>query len=256
MSSLKKRLGKGDLVVGIMISELRNPNFVHLLAQSGYDFFIIDNEHGAYSPETVSDIIAAARGAGIVPIVRIPEIRRETILKPLDSGAAGLLVPLVNTAEQAREVIFHAKYPPLGNRGVALRRPHSLYRKVNAADYLRQANEETLIAVQVETPQAVQNLPAIVSVPGIDAVFVGPIDLSVSLGIPGEVNHPREIEAIDKVLSVCLPEKVVGIQLFDVPSIKTWVQKGMRLISYSSDSALLADAAAAGVAEIKKSGAV
>jgi len=253
MSSLRERLKKGDLVVGIMVSELRNPNFVHMLAQSGYDFFIIDNEHGAYSPETVSDIIAAARGAGIAPLVRIPEIRRETILKPLDSGAAGLLVPLVNTAEQAREVIFHAKYPPLGNRGVALRRPHSLYRKVNAADYLRQANEETLIAVQVETPQSISNLSEIAAVPGIDVVFVGPFDLSVSLGIPGEVNHPREIEAIDKVLSVCLPEKVVGIQLFDVPSIKTWVQKGIRLISYSSDSALLADAAAAGVADIKKS---
>jgi 2-keto-3-deoxy-L-rhamnonate aldolase RhmA len=254
MFSLKKRLLKGDLVVGLMISELRNPNFVHMLALNGYDFFILDNEHGAYSPETVSDIIAAARGAEIVPIVRIPEIRRETILKPLDSGAAGLLVPLVNTAEQAREVIFHAKYPPMGNRGVALRRPHSLYRKVGAADYLREANEETLIAVQAETPQSIQNLEEITAVPGIDVVFVGPFDLSVSLGIPGEVNHPRETEAIDKILAVCLPKKIaVGIQLFDVPSIKTWVQKGMRLISYSSDSALLADAAAAGVAEIKRS---
>ena len=114
MASLRERLKKGDLVVGLMVSELRNPNFVHMLGQNGYDFFILDNEHGAYSPETVSDIIAAARGAGIAPIVRIPEIRRESILKPLDSGAAGLLVPLVNTAAQAREVIFHAKYPPLG----------------------------------------------------------------------------------------------------------------------------------------------
>jgi 2-keto-3-deoxy-L-rhamnonate aldolase RhmA len=254
MFALKKRLKMGELVVGLMVSELRNPNFVNMLALNGYDFFIIDNEHGAYSPETVSDIIAAARGVGIAPIVRIPEIRRETILKPLDSGAAGLLVPLVNTAEQAREVIFHAKYPPIGNRGVALRRPHSLYRKVGAADYLRQANDETLIAVQAETPQSIRNLNEITTVPGIDVVFVGPFDLSVSLGIPGEVNHPREIEAIDKILAVCLPKKIdVGIQLFDVPSIKSWVQKGMRLISYSSDSALLSDAAAAGVAEIKKS---
>jgi len=257
MFSLKKRLKKGELVVGLMISELRNPNFVYMLALNGYDFFIIDNEHGAYSPETVSDIIAAARGAGIAPIVRIPEIRRETILKPLDSGAAGLLIPQVNTVEQAREVIHHAKYPPDGNRGVALRRPHNLYKKVVPADYLREANEETLIAVQVENPQSIQNLPEIAGVPGVDVAFVGPFDLSVSLGIPGEVNHPRETEAIDKVLAVCLPKKIaVGIQLFDVPSIKSWVQKGMRLISYSSDSALLADAAAAGVAEIKKAGAV
>jgi len=253
MLSLKKRLSKGDLVVGLMISELRNPNFVHMLTLSGYDFFILDNEHGAYSPETVSDIIAAARGAGISPIVRIPEIRRETILKPLDSGAAGLLVPQVNTVEQAREVIYHAKYPPAGNRGVALRRPHNLYRKVVPADYLRQANEEVLIAVQAETPQSIQNLEEIVAVPGIDVVFVGPFDLSVSLGIPGEVNHPREVEAIDKVIAICRRSTTgVGIQLFDVPSIQSWVQKGMRMISYSSDSALLADAAAAGVAQIRK----
>jgi len=253
MSSLKARLKKGDLVVGLMISELRNPNFVHMLALNGYDFFILDNEHGAYSPETVSDNIAGARGAGITPIVRIPEIRRETILKPLDSGAAGLLVPQVNTVEQAKEVIYHAKYPPMGNRGVALRRPHNLYCDVVPTDYLRQANEETLIAVQAETPQAIQNLEEIVAVPGIDVVFIGPFDLSVSLGIPGEVNHPREIEAIDKVIEISRRRGVgVGIQLFDVPSIQSWVRKGMRMISYNSDSAILAKAAAAGVAEIRK----
>jgi 4-hydroxy-2-oxoheptanedioate aldolase len=93
-----------------------------------------------------------------------------------------------------------------------------------------------------------------VAVPGVDVVFVGPFDLSVSLGIPGEINHPREIEAIDKVIETCRKRNTaVGIQLFDVPSIQTWVQKGMRMISYNSDSAILADAAASAVAEIKKS---
>jgi 2-keto-3-deoxy-L-rhamnonate aldolase RhmA len=251
--SLKSRMAKGELVVGLMISELRNPNFVFMLSQSGFDFFILDNEHGAYSPETVSDIIAAARGAGIAPIVRIPEIRRETILKPLDSGAGGLLVPQVNTVEQAKEVVFHAKYPPVGNRGAALRRPHSLYRKVAPKEYLAQANADTLIAVQAETSESIQNLGEIVAVPGIDVVFIGPFDLSISLGIPGDIHLPKEIEAIDKVLETCRQSNTaVGIQLFDVPSIKTWVQKGMRMISYSSDSAILADALATGVAEIKK----
>ena len=119
VSSFKQRLRDGDLLVGTLISEIRNPNVMYMLAQSGFDFVIIDCEHGAYSPETVSDLIAAARGAGVPAIVRICEIRRETILKPLDSGAAGLLVPQVNTVEQAREVVFHAKYPAEGNRGVA-----------------------------------------------------------------------------------------------------------------------------------------
>jgi len=152
MFQLKNRLKKGELLVGTMISEIRNPNIAYLLARNGYDFFIIDNEHGAYSPETVSDLIAASRGAGIAPLVRIPEIRRETILKPLDSGAAGLLVPQVNSRQQAEDIMVHAKYPPGGNRGAALRRPHSLYQQVNSVAYMKQANEETFIAVQAGKP--------------------------------------------------------------------------------------------------------
>ncbi|MDX1285110.1 MAG: aldolase/citrate lyase family protein, partial [Draconibacterium sp.] len=127
MYKIKKRLQKGELVLGTIISEVRNPNLAYMLVQCGFEFFIIDNEHGTYSFETIANMIAAAKGAGISVIVRIPEITRENVLKPLDSGASGLLVPMVNTAEEAREVIRHAKYAPLGNRGVALRRPHNDY---------------------------------------------------------------------------------------------------------------------------------
>ena len=254
MFSIKERLRKGELMVGTMISELRNPNIAYMLAQCGFNFFIIDNEHGAFNPETVSDMIAAARGAQIAPIVRIPEIRRETILKPLDSGAAGLLIPQVETAEQAEEIIFHAKYPPLGNRGTALRRAHSYYRRVHAGSYLQQANDETLIVVQAESPRAVENLEAIVSTAGIDAVLTGPFDLSVSLGIPGEVNHPLEVQTIGKILKICQKKKIIaGIHMFELPLIKRWVKKGMRFVSYSSDVTFLADAARAGVAELKES---
>lgn len=253
MDNLKKRLKDGKLLVGTMISEVRNPNIAYMLAQCGYDFFIIDNEHGAYSPETVSDLVAAARGAGLATMVRIPEVRRETILKPLDSGANGLVIPQINTAQQAEEVIFHAKYPPAGNRGAALRRAHSLYRKVNPAEYLKQANEETIIAVQAETPESIKNLEAIAAVPGVDVIFVGPLDLSINLGIPGDTNHPREVEAIDRVVEVCRQKGIIsGIHLFDLPTLKGWIQKGMRFVTYSNDVALLADAAASGVAEIKK----
>lgn len=252
MYQLKKRLREGGLVVGTIISEVRNPNVAYMLAQCGFDFFILDNEHGTYSSETVSNIIAAARGAGISVIVRIPEIRRATILKPLDSGAAGLLVPQVNTVDQAKEIIKHAKYPPAGDRGVALRRAHSLYGKPAAAEYLKQANEDTFIAVQAESTKAIENLEEIVSVPGIDCIFVGPFDLSVSLGIPGQVTHPREVEAIDKILEVCQKHNsVAGILMFDLAALKPLVEKGMRFVAYSSDISLLADAAAKGVVELK-----
>jgi 2-keto-3-deoxy-L-rhamnonate aldolase RhmA len=253
MSDLKLRLKKGDLVVGTMISEIRNPNLSYMLARCGFDFFIIDNEHGSYSPETISNMIAAAKGAGVLTIVRIPEIRRETILKPLDCGAAGLLVPQVNTAHQAKEIMTHAKYPPFGNRGVALSRPHSLYGRPEADKYLLQANEATFIAVQAESPEAISNLESIAATPGVDAIFVGPSDLSVSLGIPGEISHPDEVKAIDRVVEVCQKHGITpGIHMSNLEMLKAWIEKGMRFVTFSSDVDLLARAAADSLAQLKK----
>jgi 2-keto-3-deoxy-L-rhamnonate aldolase RhmA len=254
MSSLKQRLRRGELVVGTIISELRNPNVAYMLAQCGFDFFIVDGEHGAYSWETISDMIAAARGAGIEVIVRIPEIRRETILKPLDSGATGLLVPQVNTPQEAKSVVEHAKYPPQGKRGAALRRAHNRYARVDAASYLEQANQETFIAVQAESREAIANLDAIAAVEGIDCLFAGPFDLSVSLGFPGQVNHPEEVAAIDRMLSACRQSsKYGGILLFDKATLTSWIAKGMRFVVYGSDISLLADAAVKTVEELKGS---
>jgi 2-keto-3-deoxy-L-rhamnonate aldolase RhmA len=253
MNDLKLKLKNGELMVGTMISEIRNPNLAYMLARCGFDFFIIDNEHGSYSPETISDIIAAARGAGVSTVVRIPEIRRETILKPLDCGAAGLLVPQVNTAHQAKEIMTHAKYPPFGNRGVALSRPHSLYGRPEADKYLLQANEATFISVQAESPEAIGNLESIATTPGVDAIFVGPSDLSVNLGIPGKISHPDEVEAINKVVDVCQKHKIIpGIHMSNLDMLKAWIEKGMRFVSFSSDVDLLARAAADSLTQLKK----
>ena len=252
MNDLKLKLKSGALMVGTMISEIRNPNLAYMLAQCGFDFFIIDNEHGSYSPETISNIIAAARGAGVLTIVRIPEIRRETILKPLDCGAAGLLIPQVNTAHQAKEIMMHAKYPPLGNRGVALSRAHSLYARPKADQYLVQANEATFIAVQAESPEAIQNLESIATTPGIDAIFVGPADLSVSLGIPGQVTHPDEIQAINTVVEVCQKHGITpGIHMSNLEMLSAWIEKGMRFVTFSSDVDMLARGATDSVIQLK-----
>ena len=243
MKDLKAKLKNDGLVIGTMISEIRNPNLAYMLARCGYDYLIIDSEHGAFSPETVSNMIAAAEGAGISVVVRIPEIRRETIMKPLDSGAAGLLVPMVNTAEQAQEIINYAKYPPMGNRGAALSRAHSLYTRPDAAEYLKKANKATFIAVQAESPEAIENLESIASTPGIDSIFVGPFDLSIGMGIPGQTNHPREVEAIAKVIDVCRRRRIVpGIHMADAGRLKEWIDRGMRFVSFSSDVDLLVKA--------------
>jgi 2-keto-3-deoxy-L-rhamnonate aldolase RhmA len=252
VTSIKQRLKNNELVLGTFVSELRNPNVAYLLAQCGFDYLIFDNEHGAFSHETVSDMIAASRGAGIDVIVRIPEIRREAILKPLDSGAAGLLIPQVNTAEEAAEIVRHAKYPPWGSRGAATRRAHNRYAHADAATFLKQANEKTFIAVQAETTEAIANADAIAAVEGIDAVFCGPFDLSISLGIPGDVNHPREVEAVDQMVAACQRHgKASGILMFDPAHLTPWIDKGMRFIAYSSDVNMLADAAAGALQQLK-----
>ena len=254
MNALKQNLKSGNLMIGTMISEIRNPNLAYMLGRCGFDFFILDNEHGSYSPETISDIIAAARGAGVATIVRIPEIRRETILKPLDCGAAGLLVPQVNTARQVEEIMTHAKYPPTGNRGVALCRAHSSYTRPKAEEYLARANESVFIAVQAESPEAITNIESIATAPGVDAIFVGPSDLSVGLGIPGQISHPKEIESIDKVLNACQKNNVIpGIHMSDLKMLKSWIEKGMRFISYSSDVDLLTRASAESLSQLKTS---
>ena len=252
MYSIKKRLQNGELVLGTIISEIRNPNIAYMLAQCGFEFFIIDNEHGSYNPETIANMVAAARGAGIAVIVRIPEITRENILKPLDAGAAGLLVPMVNSAAEAEEIIRHAKYPTTGNRGAALRRPHNMYAKVNAAEYLKQANENTFIAVQAETTQAIENIDEIAAVEGVDCIFVGPFDLSISLGIPGQINHEVEVNAIEKIAAACKKHhKIGGILMFEQELLTKWIQQDFRFAVYSSDITLLADAASTAVKELK-----
>ena len=254
MISLKQRLQNGELVLGIMVSEVRNPNIAYMLAQAGFDFVVIDNEHGSYSVETISNMIAAARGANLPVIVRIAEVRRETVLKPLDAGATGLLVPMIDTPEQATQLVQYAKYPPQGIRGAALRRPHSLYARVDATEHLAQANRDTFIAVQVESREGVENAESIAAVEGVDCVFVGPFDLSVSLGFPGQLDHPEEVAAIDRVIEACQSQgKIAGTLMLDAAMLRSWISKGMRFVMCGSDISLLADAARVAVAELRAS---
>ena len=174
-------------------------------------------------------------------------------MKPLDSGAAGLLVPMVNTADQTEEIMKYAKYPPMGERGVALSRAHSSYGRPNAAEYLDQANQATFIAVQAESPQAIENLESIASTPGVDAIFVGPADLSVGMGIPGQITHPREVEAIERVLAICQKHDVIaGIHMSKLETLKGWIRQGMRFVTFSSDVDLLAKAAHESLVQLRK----
>jgi 2-keto-3-deoxy-L-rhamnonate aldolase RhmA len=251
---VRKKLQAGELVVGTMISELRSPGIIRMLDTAGMDFVIIDAEHGPYNYETLANMAAVGTGLNICCLARIPEISRETIMKPLDVGMHGLVIPQVETAEQVQQVIYHAKYPPMGHRGVALRRGHSGYASYPAREYLESANKKTIIAIQIESLKAVTNVEEIISVPGVDIAFVGPFDLSVDMGIPGEINNIELAKAVHKVIHICEKHNiVVGIMQFTIEVAKKWISEGIRFMVYSSDINMIADQATLNIKILKGS---
>ena len=151
MTSLKQRLRNGEQVLGTMVATFASPDIGKILKSCGFDFFIIDCEHGSFTTREAANIIAVARGAEIPALVRIPEMRREHALKFMEMGASGLLLPNTETAEQARMLVDCAKYAPLGHRGVSLSRPHTDFCKVSGAQYMPRANDETLLMCQIES---------------------------------------------------------------------------------------------------------
>ena len=252
-AEIKRALKEEKVILGSFVSEVWAPTIAWMYATAGFDFMFIDMEHGCFNMETAAALIMAARGVGIAPIVRAPSNDRASLMRPLDAGAAGLLVPMVETRAYAEQVIRFSKYPPLGQRGVALRRAHSDYRAVQAGPYLEKANEETLIIAQIETLLSVDNLDEILGVGSIDVAFIGPADLSTSMGYPGQASHPEVVKTIEQVVEVSRRHGVMpGIHLTDVKSVKEWASRGMRFISYSGDIGFIVDAAARELNQIRE----
>ena len=244
-NKVKRALKRGETVVGTMISEVRNSSIAQIMKVDGFDFFFIDMEHGSFSMETVADIIMAARLADIAPFIRVPDLEYFLLSRPLDAGAQGLMVPRVDTPDDVRHMVSFMKYPPVGERGCAVTRGHSDYLSPHTAEFIKHANEETLVIVQIESGMAIDHIEEMVSIPGVDVALIGPNDLSISLGIPGQPTHPKEIEAIDKMIAACLKHDVAaGIHIGNIDQLKGWMDKGMRFITYSSDVNFLLSGAA------------
>ncbi|MDL2229557.1 hypothetical protein LJC14_04825 [Treponema sp. OttesenSCG-928-L16] len=246
--TMKERLKNGEQLIGTMVSELRIPGVIRMLDTAGLDFVILDAEHGPFNYESLADMAAVAGALNISCLTRVPEISRETIMKPLDMGMDGIVVPQVESAEQAEQIIEYAKYPPMGKRGVALRRGHSAYAPYPAAEYLLRANEKTLIAVQIESPDAVARTEEIISVPGIDIAFVGPFDLSVAMGIPGDIGNEKLDCAIHAVIDTCKKKGIAaGLMQFSIESARKWLAAGIGFMVYSSDVNMITDQARSNV---------
>ncbi len=249
---VKHALQRGETVFGTMVQEMRTPSIAQLLAIAGFDFFFIDMEHGPFDMETVADMIRVARLENIAPFVRVPDLEYYLLSRPLDAGAQGLMVPRVDTPDQVRQVVRFMKYPPLGERGCAVTRGHADLRSEPVKEFIESANRETLVVVQIESKQAIDHIEEMVSVPGVDVALIGPNDLSISLGIPGELTHPLELEYIEKMVVACNKHGVAaGLHTGSVEQLKGWMDKGMRFIMWSGDIGMILESSRSALKSLK-----
>jgi 2-keto-3-deoxy-L-rhamnonate aldolase RhmA len=210
----------------------------------GFEWFMIDTEHSQVNPETLAAMVAVLAGGGPTPLVRVGNVDQYLIKQALDSGAHGILVPLVSTEAQAKAAVAFAKYPPDGVRGAAAA-ASSRY-GTELASYLRNANAETFVGVQIETKEALDHLEAIASVDGVDMLFVGPTDLTLSLGLLDDRKNPRVRDAMRAVIETCERHgKVPGTLVIDAEEKRAAVDLGFRFISLASDVRFLLDGAKA-----------
>ncbi len=240
---IKASLRNGQAVLGTMLAEIRQPAVMQLLVNGGFDFVIIDNEHGPFNIETIADLSRTAVYLGLTPIVRVPDIDYPYIAQSLDAGAQGIMAPRISTVEQVHKVVQTVKYPPVGQRGSALGRGHTGFRGGAVSEIMAQANQETMVVIQIETPGALESIDEIVAVAGVDAAFIGPNDLSIALGVPGQMTSPVLIAAIEKVMDACARHGVTAaIQMNDMKLALHWAGRGIKMLSYSAEVAILSSA--------------
>jgi len=235
MKLLREKLRDGDLVLGQMVLELFTSGIGPMLAAAELDFVLYDMEHGRCDIAMLAEMVASCRGSDIVPMARVPDFNFRPLSRVLDIGARGVMVPRVETREQAEEIVAQLRYAPMGRRGVALGVAHDLYRH-RGPEFFTQANEEIVVILLLETAKAFENLEEIVSVPGVDVAWMGHYDLTVSMGIPAQFEHPHFLEAMDALVACCRRHGVAPGFLPATPEAAAqWIGRGFRMISLGSD---------------------
>lgn len=243
-AELKSRLKSGHTVIGSFVT-LGSADTTEILALAGYDFLVIDTEHGAMSIETVTHLIRAAEVHEVPSVVRVTEPSESTILRSLDIGATGVQVPQVNSVQLARQIAKAAHYHPKGHRGLAMPRA-AHYGSMEIDAYFQKSRQETLVTAQIESAEGLAQLDEIAAVPDIDVIFLGPFDLSHSLGIPGQVEDPRIKDAEGRVVEVCKAHgKAAGIFVVNGEAAQKRAQQGFRYITIAMEAMFLSSAAKA-----------
>ena len=240
----RERLERGELSLGVGIRIVRTVEIAKAMMSAGLDWLFIDLEHGALSIETASQIAVAALDAGIAPIVRIPNGEFSIATRLLDNGALGIVVPHVETPDEARLVVEKLRYPPQGRRAVFSSVPQLDFKPMTPAD-MTALNAANLITVMLESPTAIENASAIAAVPGIDVLLIGTNDLCVEMGIPGELGDARVTAAYERMIAACREHgKWPGMGgIYDEPLMQRYIGMGARFILAGGDLGFLLGAA-------------
>jgi len=238
-NTMKEKMIAGKATVGPMTS-FPSADMVETIGWLGYDFVVIDCEHGVIDYETAEHMIRAAELSNTTPIVRIGINLQQHIQRFLEAGAAGVMIPLVNTGAQAKGVVDSVKYPPVGKRGLFGGRG-SMYGIQPPAEYVKQANEETFVCVQIETLEALEHQDEIIATPGVDCVFLGPGDLSSVLGVTGQMTHPKVVSTIEGLVrKIVAAGKIAGTMALDAQQVAHWHAQGVKWIVGSTNRLFVA----------------
>lgn len=251
-NEVKQAIARGEVRVGTWLHTLGVPATVQTLAAAGFDYVYVDMEHSAFSLETAVQLCATGLHAGIVPLVRPPSHEPHLIGRPLDNGALGVVVPHVDTAAQAEAAVRAAKFVPEGRRGSQPTSHHNDFAPVDQAGYMAEFNRQSLVVVQIESPEAVANIDEIMAVPGVDGATLGRGDYAIEIGRPGERQHPDVLDAVRRMVDGCRRHgKAPGLLVYDVEDALEWKARGVQLITYSSEVVMMREAGRAALARIR-----
>jgi len=237
-----KKMREGKRVVGTMVRMVRNPAIALIASHAGLDFIMLDLEHGPYNLETVDDIFKVGRSLGLGCLVRVPELAKGYVSRIMDAGATGVMVPMVESVEEAKLLTQWTKYAPLGGRGFGGVGGHTDFASIGSdatSAFMAQTNEETIAIAQIETAKAVEDIDAIADVPGIDALLIGPNDLAISLGCAGDLMGAALDKAIGKVAAAAKKHgKIFGLHAPD-GLLERWIPRGCTLVMSNVDINIL-----------------
>lgn len=250
---VKQTLQAGGVSIGTFVFEFNTIGIGRLAAGAGAEFAYFDMEHTGWSVETIRSLIATTRSTELVPLVRVPATEYHFIARVLDVGAMGIMVPMVESAAQAATLVASAKYPPVGRRGAAFGVAHDDYSQGDIVEKMTSANREVLLIALIETAAGVRNVNEIAAIDGIDVLWLGHYDLTNSLGIPGQFDHPLFKEAVAAIIAAGhRHDKAVGFMASNVAQGRDYLDQGFRMIAYGGDLWLYQTALREGIAGLRE----